>query len=93
MMHGLRMVSCLSHRQGLWVRSNVGGTLRFIIVLMDWLGMGHSLVGCAIDMIMGLGMSCHHMRVLGVILAHSLLKVALRFLNLVIEALKAWNSV
>ena len=75
------------------MRSNVGGALRFIIILMGWLGVGHSLVGCAIDMIMGLGMSCHHMRVLRVILTHSLLKVALRFLNLVVEALKAWNGV
>lgn len=93
MMHGLRMVSCLSHRQVLWMRSNVGSALRLIIILMGWLGVCHSLVGCTIDMIMGLGMSCHSMRVLDVILTHSLLEVALRFFNLVIEALKAWNSV
>ena len=35
----------------------------------------------------------HNMRVHNVILTHSLLKIAFRFLVLVVEALKAWNSV
>ena len=76
--------------------SNIGGTLRFIIILMDWLRMDKSLVSGAIDMIMGLGVSClmsYSMRVLSVILAHSLLNCALWFLNLVVETLKAWNGI